>query len=76
MSNFKNKVYKNAMVAIHKWEKGVLHTVEHFFNRVEDAVAYGTGESPDKETVHIKIYNQHGECVHDSHGHHNHDSYC
>jgi len=77
MSKFKDKVYKNIMLVVHKWETGILHTVEHFFNKVEDAVAVATDKSKDEETVHIKIYNRHGECIHDNHGHHHHhDSYC
>lgn len=77
MSKFRDKLYKNAMLVVHKWERGVLHSIEHFFNKVEDAVAYSTNTPQDEETVHIKIYNQRGECVHDSHGHHHHhDGYC
>lgn len=74
MSKFKDKVYKNAMVVIHSWEKGILKTMEHFFNTVEDAVAYSTNHSKDEETIHIKVYNHHGECVHDDHCH-EHDHY-
>ena len=70
MSETDNRAYKNAMVIVHRWERGILHSIEHFFNGVEDAVAYGTGVSKDEETVHIKVYNHHGECVHDSHGCH------
>ena len=71
-SQFKDKVYKNVMVVVHSWERGILKSLEHFFNSVEDAVAFGTGKDKDEETTHIKVYNRRGECVHDSHEHHHH----
>lgn len=72
MSKFKDKVYKNVMVVIHSWQKGMLNSIEYFFNKVEDAVAFSTGKDKDENTTHIKVYNHRGECVHDSHDHHGH----
>jgi len=43
----------------HHWERGILKTFEHFFNTLEEAVAYAN--SSDAHV--IKIYDETGQLV-------------
>lgn len=72
----KKTIYSKVMKVIYRWERGALKKVETFFNAVEDAVADATGEDPEEHEHHVKVYDKNGECVHDSKGGTNNDSYC
>jgi|CryBogDrversion2_5_1035270.scaffolds.fasta_scaffold03529_4 hypothetical protein len=49
-------------VKSHHWHKGVLKTIEHFFDSLEDAMIHA--KSSDANS--IKVYNESGELVHTS----------
>jgi hypothetical protein len=55
----KHKHHKHH-VRQHHWVDGVLSTVEHFFDSIEDAIAHA--DSSDAHT--IKVYGPTGELVH------------
>jgi hypothetical protein len=46
-------------VRLHKWENGILNSVNHFFESLEDAIAFaGTADAHG-----VKIYNSDGELI-------------
>jgi hypothetical protein len=46
---------------IHKWENGVLNTIDHFFNQFEQALDFATNNV---DSGHIKIYDQNNQVLH------------
>jgi hypothetical protein len=44
----------------HHWEDGILNTLKHFFDTVEEAIEHAT----ESEAHVIKIYDTNGELVH------------
>ena len=46
----------------HHWFDGMLHTVEHFFDTLEEAMEHAMSS----DAHAIKVYNHEGEIVHDT----------
>lgn len=61
MSNHK-KHHKHHCVKHHNWVDGILKTVEHFFDTVEEAIEH----AKTSEAHTVKVYNTSGELVHTS----------
>ena len=57
-----NKKHHHHKVKKHHWVDGVLKTIEHHFNTLEEAMAHAT--SSDAHVV--KVYNTDGELVHNT----------
>lgn len=59
---------KKHHVKTHSWVGGILHTVEHFFNSLEEAMSHAidqtTNHANNSDAHNIKIYNEHNELVH------------
>jgi hypothetical protein len=59
---------KKHHVKIHSWIGGILHTMENFFDSVEDAMLHAveqTSNHANNSDAHsIKVYNSDGELVH------------
>ena len=47
-------------VKAHKWIDGILHTVEHYFDNLTEAISFSS--AADAHTT--KVYNNHGNLVH------------
>lgn len=52
--------HKKHHVKKHHWYNGVLNTVEHFFDTIEEATAYANTSNAQV----TKVYNTDGELVH------------
>jgi hypothetical protein len=52
--------HKKHHVRSHFWQNGVLNTVEHFFETLEEAIAHAN----DSEAHTIKVYSPEGELQH------------
>ena len=51
---------KKHKVKSHHWKHGVLHTVEHFFDTLDEALAHSA-----ESTAHtVKVYSPEGELQH------------
>ena len=51
---------KKHKVKSHHWKHGVLHTVEHFFDTLDEALAHSA-----ESTAHtVKVYSPDGELEH------------
>ena len=46
-------------VRIHKWENGVLRTLDHFFEEMEDALNFSAGFQEE----HVKVYDPSGQVI-------------
>ena len=55
-----------ALVKIHRWIDGVLHTVEHVFEEIEEAIEHVLGLDDDHDGA--KVYDDDGNCVHSTGG--------
>lgn len=53
----------NVLVKIHKWVDGALHSVEEFFEDVEEAIEHALGID---DADSVKVYDENGNCVHTS----------
>lgn len=56
---------------LHRWERGVLHSVKNLFDTLEDAVEFLT----DEDCGNGKVYDHHGRVVHHHRKHHHGDHY-
>ena len=52
--------HKKHHVRSHFWQGGVLNTVEHFFETLEEAIAHAN----DSEAHTVKVYSPEGELQH------------
>jgi len=57
-----SKKHHKHRVKKHHWHNGVLKTIEHFFDTVEEALAHA--KSSDASVV--KVYNTSGEVIHNT----------
>jgi len=46
-------------VRVHKWENGVLRTLDHFFEQVEEALEFSTNFHEE----HVKVYDPSGQVI-------------
>jgi len=47
-------------VKAHKWIDGILHTVEHYFDNLAEAIVFSRATN----AHHTKVYNEQGNLVH------------
>ena len=53
-------MHKKHKVKTHHWNNGVLQTLEHWFESIEEATLF----SGNVDAHSVKVYNQDGELVH------------
>lgn len=51
---------KKHRVKSHHWEGGILQTMDHLFDSLEEALGFASAV----ESFHVKVYNDEGELVH------------
>ena len=62
-------------VVIHKWEWGVLTTVEHLFEEAEEALEFGRKHIEEFKDHRIKVYDKDSQCIHSTVGDDDDDTY-
>jgi len=68
--------HKKHHVKVHKWVRGILHTVKHEFETLEEAMTFMTNAQRSHDnTIHevetaqvVKVYDEDGGLVHSTDG--------